>query len=121
MSVMKKQSINQLIARINRLQSIVDCRVSGITESNRAKLVEEIMNLIDHVGSGYVSEDYYASERYYSNIPGVKNLRFRDNGSVLVKIISPVGELVPNVVNVRGVEYRIIFTYSSKYDAQVDY
>ena len=125
MSIMKQQSINQLIARINRLQAIVACRSARIKDENSEVLIEEVMNLLDGVGVGWTAGDYYAEARYYSRIPGVKNIRmyqtFDNQPAVLVKITSPLGELLPDIISVRNVDYKVVYMCSGRYSAEVDY
>lgn len=141
------ETINQLKAQINALQARVDAYESGVKDENAVILSEEIANLIDGVGEGFVSEDAYAPDRYYSKITGVKNIRssYTDNECdiekfaqefpgvpitrdshgnvpvVLVKVTSPSGLLVPKFAIVKGKTYLVKVFYSDKYEAEVDY
>ena len=118
------QSINQLKAEINRLQAEVDCREAGMKDQNSLLLIEEVRNLRQKVGEGFMSGDYYAPERYYSKIEGVKNIRrasFDGEPHILVKVTSPKGELLPKEVTVEGTTYKVVYIESLKYKGKIDY
>ena len=117
----KGMSVNEMTALRNKLDAAIIAETTKRTEANADLLREEIMNLIDGVGSGFTEGDYYAPDRYYSGIKGVKNIRFSDSSTILVKILSPVGELLPNTIEVRDKEYVVTFTESDKYSSTVDY
>lgn len=110
----KKATINKLLGEIHQIEE------SMIT-SNSGKFEEEVRNLLDGVGKGFVGGDYYAPTRYYSSIPGVKNIRFHrsydDVVTVEVKITSPKGRLIPKKV----LGYDVVIYCSSKYKEYVDY
>ena len=114
-----KEQINKLQAQISRLEA------TAINE-NIFLLEEEFLNYLDGVGQGYVESDHYAPSRYYSNIPGVKNFRcikyhHDDEYTIDIKITSPSGKLFPDTINIRGEEYRIVFTESKNYSDRLDY
>ncbi len=113
--------LRELIEKKNKIEAQIWAIEKGITIKNEVILYEEISNLIDGVGEGFVPEDYYANSRYYSSIPGVKNIRFHTDTEILVKIVSPIGMFIPYTLNVRGVEYRISISFSSKYREGIDY
>lgn len=118
------KSINQLKAEINRLQAEVDCREAGMKDQNSLLLMEEVRNLRQKVGEGFMSGDYYAPERYYSKIEGVKNIRrasFDGEPHILVKVTSPKGELLPKEVTVEGTTYKVVYIESLKYKGKIDY
>jgi len=117
----KGLSVNEMTALRNKLNAAIIAETTKRTEVNTDLLREEIMNLIDGVGSGYTEGDYYAPDRYYSDIKGVKNIRFYGDNAIFVKILSPVGELVPEKIEVRGTTYDIVCTKSDKYSSTVDY
>jgi len=112
-------SVCYLKSEINRLESLVWCIENDIRDINSRILYEEICNLID--GIGVVSGDYYAETRLYSRIPGVKNIRRSYNNTIIVKLLSQRGHLLPDKINVRGEEYTIEFAYSKHYDECLDY
>jgi len=114
-------SVNEMTALRNKLDAAIIAEKTKRTEVNADLLREEIMNLIDGVGSGYTEGDYYAPDRYYSGIKGVKNIRFYGSDTILVKIISPVGELLPKAIEVRDKTYVVTFVESDKYSSTVDY
>ena len=116
-----KNSVKELIEKRNEIEAQIWAIEKGITIENEVILHQEITNLIDGVGEGFVSGDYYADSRLYSDIPGVKNIRFHTDTEILVKVVSPIGMLVPHTLNVRGVEYRISLSFSSKYREGIDY
>ena len=114
-------SVNDMTALRNKLDAAIIAEKTKRTEANTELFREEIMNLIDGVGSGYTDGDYYAPNRYYSGINGVKNIRFSGSDTILVKIISPVGELLPKAIEVRDKTYVVTFIESDKYSSTVDY
>ena len=71
-----KTTVNTKWAEINRLRAEIFCTEKRMEEENFPLLIEEILNLRQGVGEGYRSGDYYAPDRYYSSIAGVKNIRF---------------------------------------------
>lgn len=121
------RTASEIMAKINALQAELDHIVYGITNSNTQMLIEEVTNLLDGVGDGYVEGDYYAPSRYYSNIPGVKNIRIfnpdtlYDYHRVIIKIVSPIGKNFPDSVVVRGIKYKIVLDKSTRYSNEVDY
>ena len=117
----KGMSVNEMTALRNKLDAAIIAETAKRTEANADLLREEIMNLIDGVGSGFTEGDYYAPDRYYSDINGVKNIRFYGDNTIFVKTLSPVGELVPEKIEVRGTTYDIVCTRSDKYSSTVDY
>lgn len=114
----KVKEIYEEIAKLyNEAASIEAQKKTG----NTGMLVEEVYNLLHGVGQGFVPGDYYASTRYYSQIPGVKNLRLDSDNTILVKISSPVGKLLPSEIDVEGRQYRICLMESSKFNEGIDY
>lgn len=73
--------------------------------------MEETLNLLEEVGEGFVAKDYYSNNRYYSKIPGVKNIRFTATDTLLIKLekFTPL----PLFITVRNVTFPIR-TYKSK-------
>ena len=117
-------SINQLKAELNRLKAEIGCREAGVQNRNTSILIEEVSNLLQGVGEGFVAGDYYAPDRYYSRIEGVKNLRqdsFEGEPYIRVKVDSPKGELLPLRIMVEGITYKICYVESRKYNREVDY
>ena len=114
-------SVNEMTALRNKLNAAIIAEKVKRTEANTTLFREEIMNFIDGVGSGYTEGDYYAPDRYYSGIKGVKNVRFTGSDTILVKILSPVGGLLPEEIEVRGETLKVIITKSDKYTSTVDY
>lgn len=117
----KGLSVNEMTALHNKLDAAITAEKAKRTEENTELFREEIMNLIDGVGSGYTEGDYYAPDRYYSGIKGVKNIRFYGDNTIIVKILSPVGDLMPEKIEVRGTTYDVVCTKSDKYSSTVDY
>lgn len=112
---------------INSAEAEIISIKNGIVNNNETILRREIMNLLDGVGRGYVLGDYYAPDRYYSDISGVKNIRLiRRNqlykaDTVFVKVLSPIGENLPSTIEVRGEVWDVIFIKSDRYKNEVDY
>ena len=123
---MKK--VNKMKAEINRLYAEIYCTEKKLKEENLPLLIQEVLNLREGVGEGYVAEDYYAPARYYSKIAGVKNIRFGKGGvmGVEIKCYSRKGAAsVPPVgfeVSIKEQKYRITDIYfSSKATEEIDY
>lgn len=124
-------TVNQLAA----LRNAVDARIFSIRDQIKGKntpiLVEEVMNLFDCVGDGFREGDYYAPNRYYSRIKGVKNIRVDKcypNGygnpsvpCILVKIESPEGDNLPKEIEIRGRLYPVEIMKSKNYFDEVNY
>lgn len=120
----------ELKIKINALQAELQCIETGIREENTRILIEEVLNLLDGVGDGFRVEDYYAPTRYYSRIPGVKNIRMVECHPcssnpfppyLEVKVTSPKGELLPREIEVRGQVYKVTLVESKRYDETMDY
>lgn len=116
-----ERDCNSLIAEINYLSGIVSSTRDAIKEENRPTLITEILNLWNGVGEGYIEGDYYANNRYYSKIPGVKNIRIDGKDKISVKVTSQRGYLIPDTVNVNGSDVSITFVESKKYGDEMDY
>lgn len=118
------ETVKKLKEQVNALNAKIYGIEKGIKDENEVKLFEEICNLLDGVGKGFTEGDYYAPTRYYSTIKGVKNIRIEgplDEPSVAVKIVSPVGKLLPESITVRDKLYKVNWFYSDKYEDAVDY
>ena len=118
------ETVKQLKEQVNSLNAKIYGIEKGIKDENEVKLFEEVCNLLDGVGKGFTEGDYYAPTRYYSAIKGVKNIRIGgtvDEPSIAVKIISPVGKLLPDNIKVRDKLYKVYWFYSDKYEEGVDY
>lgn len=120
----------ELKLKINALEAELQCIEKNIREENTRMLIEEVLNLLDGVGDGFVVGDDYAPTRFYSRIPGVKNIRvvecnpFRTSQFppyLEVKVTSPKGELLPREIEVRGQVYKVTLVESKRYDATLDY
>ena len=114
------KTVNKLLAQINKLEAEIICLERGMVGKNHKRFVEEVLNLLDGVGVGFVGGDYYAPSRYYSGICGIKNIRLNDLG-ILVKVDSPAGYLVPKQIEVRGETYPVHFVRASNFAEGVDY
>lgn len=117
-----KRDCNSLVDEINYLTGIASSSRDAIKEENRPTLISEILNLSNGSGEGYVDGDWKAQNRYYSKIPGVKNIRFDgDVDKILVKVTSQRGYLLPDTVDVNGRTVSITFCESKNYDDTLDY
>ena len=95
---MKTTSVKTLIQERNRIDSEIIAIESGIKDENTKILIKEILNLQNGVGAGFVESweyDHYVPCRYYSQIAGVKNIRFGFDHKIVVKVTSPIGYLLP--------------------------
>ena len=116
-----ERDCNNLIDEINYLSGIVSFEEGKVKEENAPTLISEILNLWNGCGEGYVEKDWKAESRYYSKIPGVKNIRNYGEDGILVKVRSRIGYLLPDTVNVNGKTVSITFCESEKYDNTLDY
>lgn len=122
---MKENEVAKLQEEINKLYG----KIALIEESKRcanvAPFITEVRNLLTGVGEGYIEGDYYAPTRYYSQIPGVKNLRRYTNSNdewcIDVKVVSPAGYLLPNKVVIDDTMFNVVYTQSSNYSDRLDY
>ena len=74
---MEKVKVNALMAQRNKLEAEILSLEKGLVDANHQRLLEEVFNLLDGVGEGFVAGDYYAPSRFYSAISGVKNIRLK--------------------------------------------
>ena len=116
----KMKNVNTLLAKRNRIEAEIISLEKGLVEANHQLFVEEVLNLFDCVGEGFVESDYYAPSRYYSNIRGVKNIRLNALG-IQVKVTSPAGYLLPEKIEVHGEVYPVHFVKASSFSEVVDY
>lgn len=114
------ETIKSLIQKRNEIEARIMELQQDLVHEHFRQFFIEVLNLINGVGCGFVTGDYYAPNRYYSQIPGIKNIRIYDN-EIVVKLLSPSGKLIPNKVITNGVAYTVKFVYSSNYDPIVDY
>ena len=114
----KKTTVSELQAQIDHLNSVRCAIEMGIKNENTLLLMEECLNLIH--GINIVESDDYAPTRVYSKIPGVKNIRWNDRTSFLVKITSPAGYLLPKEIEIDE-KYGIVFSESSNFSETLDY
>lgn len=116
------ETVNNLISQRNAIEAEIASIELGIMDSNTKDLIYEALCFMDKVGDGYISADYYASARYYSRIPGVKNLGINyQEKFIWVKVYSPKGKLLPKNVTLRGIEYAVSVFESSKFKDEIDY
>ena len=114
------KTVNELIQKRNEIEAaIMELQQDFITCNSRQFFIE-VLNLINGVGREFVAGDYYAPDRYYSQIPGIKNIRICDD-EIVVKLLSPRGKLIPNKVITNDAIYTVKFVYSDNYDPIVDY
>ena len=109
-----QEQINALTAKLWAVEN-------NIINSSAEILVEEILNLQQGCGEGYTNGDYYAPDRYYSKIHGVKNIRFGCEDQIIVKISSPIGGLLPDEIKISGKIYSLIITRSTNFSSEMDY
>jgi hypothetical protein len=114
--------VNKIKEQINSLLAEIEAIEKEITDTNFKILFAEILNLSEGVSNNFISGDDYADSRIYSKIEGVKNIRFsRFCDSVIVKVTSPKGFLVPERIKVQDVVYEIVFSHSDKFNENIDY
>ena len=121
--VLEKMTINEKVALKNKLESEIEAFFQKVADKNTIILVEEVKNLLDGVGEGFVEGDYYAPNRYYSKIPGVKNIRiirgFTTPATIYVKLYHFVP--LPEKINIYGEEYEVRTFESSRYSDKLYY
>lgn len=115
------KNVNELIALRNRIEARIYAIETFRFNKNSERLYEEIKNLFDGCGKGFVPGDDYAPDRYYSNIPGVKNIREEYGKTIIAKLYSPVGHILPKKIQIEDKEYIVEFEYSRKYSNEIDY
>lgn len=114
------ETVEQIQKQINALEAKKYAIEKSIRDKNEIKLIEEVMNLID--GIGITEGDYYACTRYYSEIEGIKNIRFCNNPKeIMVKTTSLKGEILPYSLNIRGKEYKIFVMRSENFADSLNY
>ena len=118
MYIMKK--VNELIVKKNEIEAQIVAIQNNITSENEVVLISEVLNLLDGVGEGFVKGDYYAQDRVYSKLNGIKNLRIIGN-EIYAKITTPSGYLIPSSILIRDVKYRITTFKSDHFSAEIDY
>jgi len=116
-----KKTAHELQLEINKLQSQIDAIEHQYVGSRVPKLIEEVYNLLTGVGSGFVEGDYYADTRYYSELPGIKNIRMGFENELIVKVDSPIGKLLPPTLKIQDNEYKLVIIYSTRYSDALDY
>ena len=121
--MLEKMTINQKVALKNKLETEIEAFFEKVADKNTIILVEEVKNLLDGVGEGFVEGDYYAPDRYYSRIPGVKNIRIRVGfttpATICVKLYSFVP--LPEKITIDGEEYEVRTFESSRYSNKLNY
>ncbi len=121
--ILEKMTINEKTALKNKLEAEIEAFYNEKADKNSIILVEEVKNLLDGVGEGFVEGDYYAPNRYYSRIPGVKNIRIRvgftSPATIYVKLYSPTP--LPEKINIYGEEYVVETFESSRYSDKLNY
>jgi len=121
--ILQKMTINEKTALKNRLEAEIEAFFNEKADKNTIILIEEVKNLLDGVGEGFVEGDYYAPDRYYSRIPGVKNIRIRVGfttpATIYVKLyyFTPL----PEKITLFGEEYRVETFESSRYSDELPY
>ena len=118
--MVEPKTVKELKEKRNALEAQIQCIEMSLKDKNAEILIKEILDLLDGVGD-YISSDYYAPNRVYSRIDGLKNIRFSGDKEICAKITSPVGYLLPNSIEARGTMFDVVFYQSSKYDDALDY
>ena len=107
-----QEQINSLTAQLWAVEN-------NIKNSSAEILVEEVLNLMS--GIGITEGDYYAKTRLYSSIEGVKNIRFFNSDTIGVKVVSPIGALLPDSITIGDKTYKIQIFRSEKFSESMDY
>ena len=81
----------------------------------KQRLEEEATRLVKRSGKNFVKGDQDAPDRVFSDIPGVKNIRFSDidpKGTLCVKTHGKVG--IPDSITVKGKVYKLKELYTNE-------
>ena len=113
-------TVNELIVKKNEIEAQIASIENNMISENEVVLISEVLNLLDGVGEGFIKGDYYAQDRYYSKLNGIKNLRIIGN-EIYAKITTPSGYLIPSSLLIRDVKYRIMTVKSDHFSAEIDY
>lgn len=121
--ILNQMTINEKTALKNKLEAEIEAFFQAKADKNSIILIEEVKNLLDGVGEGFVEGDYYAPDRYYSKIPGVKNIRigvgFTTPATIFVKLYFYVP--LPEKITIDGEEYEVRTFESSRYSGKLYY
>jgi len=115
------KTVHELQLKINHLQAEIDAIEHQYVDSVIPTLIEEVYNLLTGVGKNFVEGDIYADTRYYSEIPGIKNIRMGFENELIVKVDSPIGKLLPPTLKVQDHEFKLVIIYSTRYSDALDY
>jgi len=132
MKTVNQLSVSELTAQRNNIEAQIMSLEKNITEANTKLLLVEALNLLDRVGPGFLERHYHESGNaftvYASRITGVKNIRFSEYNysddykpSLIVKVTSPAGYLLPAEIEFRGNVYPVEFIESRHYRSGIDY
>lgn len=114
----KMKKLEKLTERRYNLINKINCIENEIKKTNKRILLKESKNLLNKEGEGFIEGDYYAEDRYYSEIIGVKNIRFCES-NLEVKLDDDVKKFLPKKVKIdRGDfidTYKVVFFYSKSY------
>lgn len=115
--------LEEIQHEINMLEGKKSALVQNFVFENEAKLFGEVLDLFTR--TDIVPEDSYASERKYSTIPGIKNLRVWEKGEdsvlIAIKVYDKKGEYFAKFWEAQKVvkigEYNVSFCcrYSRRY------
>lgn len=121
------KSMRRIQEQINALEAEKFLMLEELTDEIFLKLLTEVKNLETGCGSGYTEGDYYASTRYYSDIDGVKNLRFVGNGvgrDLMIKVVNRKGyDLISHIAEYNTIPDvdRVLICKSDKYVDEINY
>ena len=105
----------EIILKINDLKGQLVAMEQKKVNNIIPQLTKEILNLID--GVGIIDADYFAPDRYYSSINGIKNLRIiKDTNAIEVKLTENIP--LPVNIDINGVNYDIVVSYSKHYSSR---
>lgn len=115
------ETAKDLLEEINTAKAQLAVLKNQYASKNSGPLVKAILDLKE--GLDVEEADYYAPKRkYVKDIPGVKNIRYKYNldkdvPTIIVKVTSPAGKLLPETVEVDGTEV----WESNSYTENLDY
>lgn len=119
-------SLNERIAQLNRMQAECQHEKNKIIEDNEIRLTEEIKNLIDGVGKGFIEGNENTPDKYNSDIYGVRDIHLSSgeddtffNTRLVVKLTHQT--FLPRTVTVHGIVREIQTERVKKYKHTLRY
>ena len=92
----------------NRIEAQIDAIEQGLDKRICIQFITDCRNLLEGIGSTFVPGTQGKPDRIYSVLDGVRHISIIDD-EIHVKVLSPSGFLLPNVVRVGDYTYNVRF------------